>query len=65
MGPRSDDEGEFGEDRTEPMAQVDIDTEFIVAAAEVLDERVPGTDHPCRAEPFQPRIGASRALNRP
>jgi hypothetical protein len=24
-----------------------------VATSEVLDERVPGTDYPCRAEPFQ------------
>jgi hypothetical protein len=41
--PRSDGAGEFGEDRCEPMAWVDIHAEFVVSASEVLDERVPGT----------------------
>ena len=50
---RSDGMGEFGEDRCELMPWVDIRTEFVVATTEVLDERVPGTDHPCRAQPFQ------------
>jgi len=27
--------------------------EFVVAAAEVLHERVPGADHPCAAELFE------------
>ena len=32
------------------MPRVDIDTEFVVAAAEVLDEGVSGADHSGRAE---------------
>ena len=39
--------GEFGEGRREPMSWISIHAEFIVAAAEILDERVPATDHPC------------------
>ena len=48
-----DSEGEFGEDRGEPMSWIDIKAEFVVAAAEVLDERMPCIDHSGRAEPFQ------------
>ncbi len=29
------------------MPRVHIQTEFIVAAAEILDERMPGADHSC------------------
>jgi hypothetical protein len=47
------------------MARVGIDSEFIVAASEVLDEGVPSTDHPGRTKLFEPRIGRSRALSRP
>ena len=65
MVPESDGVGEFGEGRGYPMPRVDIDTEFVVTAAKVLDESVPSTDHPCRAQPFQPRIGRSRAFGRP
>jgi hypothetical protein len=50
---RSDSAGEFGKDRCEPRPSVDIYAEFVVAATEVLDERVPGTDHPCGAQLFQ------------
>ena len=32
------------------MLGIDIQTEFVVAATEVLDEGVPGADHPCAAE---------------
>ena len=35
------------------MPRSGIHTEFVVAAAEVLDERVPGTDDSGRVEPFQ------------
>ena len=45
--------GEFGEGCRESMPGVDIDAEFVVAAADVLDEGVPGTDDPGRAEPFE------------
>lgn len=36
------------------MARVGIDSEFIVAASEVLDEGVPSTDHPGRMKLFGP-----------
>jgi hypothetical protein len=62
---RSDGAGAFGEDRCELMPWVNIYAEFIVAVTEVLHERVSGTDHPCRAESFRPRIGRSRAFRRP
>jgi hypothetical protein len=52
-GPSLDGVGEFGEGCREPIPRVNIDSEFVVAAAEVLDECVPGTDHPRRAKPFQ------------
>jgi hypothetical protein len=45
--------GELGEGRRELSFRVDIDTEFVVAAPEVLDECVTGADHAGRAEPFQ------------
>ncbi len=35
------------------MPWVDIQAEFVVAATEILNECVPGADHPCRAESFQ------------
>jgi hypothetical protein len=41
----SDGQSEFGERGCHPMPRIDIDTEFVVAAAQVLDERVPGADH--------------------
>jgi hypothetical protein len=51
--PRSDGVGEFGEDRCESIPSIDIPAEFVVATTEVLHERVPSADHPCRAQPFQ------------
>jgi hypothetical protein len=45
--------GEFGEGRREPMPWVELHAEFVVAAAEVLNECVSGTDHAGRAEPFE------------
>lgn len=35
------------------MPWVAVHTEFVMTAAEILDECVPGTDHSCRTEPFQ------------
>jgi hypothetical protein len=35
------------------MPWVAVHTEFVVTAAEILDECVPGTDHSYRTEPFQ------------
>jgi hypothetical protein len=40
----SDGEGKVGEGDREPMARIEVDGEFIVSAAEVLDEGVSGTD---------------------
>jgi hypothetical protein len=55
--PRSDGTGEFGEDCCELMPLGDIHADFVVAAMEVLDERVHGTNHLCRAESFQDAYG--------
>ena len=62
--------GEFGEGFGDPMLGIEVDAEFVVAAAQVLDERVPGADDPVqitRAERscFSPRIGRSRDFSRP
>ena len=35
------------------MPSIDVRAEFVVTPMEILDERVSGTDHPCRAQPFQ------------
>ena len=47
-------EGQFGERCPERSFRVGLDTEFVVAASEVLDEPVAGTDHAGGAEPFEP-----------
>jgi hypothetical protein len=47
------------------MPAVDIQAQFIVAATEVMDERVPGTDHPCRAESFQAAHQPQSGLQKP
>lgn len=41
----SEDEGEFGERRRELVTRVGVGGDVVVAAAQVLHERVPGTDH--------------------
>jgi hypothetical protein len=56
---------EFGEDHCELRPLVDIQSEFVVAATEVLHKRVPGTDHPCRAEPFHAAHRPQPAFRRP
>ena len=50
--PCLDGEGELGEGRGEPMSGIDVKAEFVVAAAQVLDECVSGADDADRAEPF-------------
>jgi len=35
------------------MPSVDIHAQFVVSATEILQERVPGTDHPRRTESFE------------
>ncbi len=46
------------------MPWIGIPTEFAVAATEVLEERVPSTDHVDRAELRQTRMGLNRDLSR-
>ena len=63
--PRSNAEGEFGEGRREPTLWVEFHAEFVVAAADVLDEGVAGTDHAGERSRLRPRIGLSRDSSRP
>jgi len=57
--------GEFGEGCREPMPWAGLHAEFVVAAAEVLDERVSGTDTRAERNRFRPRIDRSRAFRHP
>ena len=57
--------GEVGEGCRELSLRGGMDAEFVVAAPEVLDERVAGADHADGAEPLSPRIGLSLALSHP
>jgi hypothetical protein len=41
---RSEGMGEFGEGSRKPMPRVELNAVFVVAAAEILHERVPGAD---------------------
>jgi len=43
--PRSDGECQFGECRREAQVWRDVNGEFVMAAAQVLDERMPDSDH--------------------
>ena len=49
----SDGKGEFDEARFEPAAGLGIQAEFVVSAAQVLDERMPATDNLRGADAFQ------------
>jgi hypothetical protein len=49
----SDGTREFNEGNREPVPDVHIDSEFVVATAQILDECVFGTNHTRRAESFQ------------
>jgi hypothetical protein len=60
--PRSDGEGKFGEGRWKPMLWVEFHAEFVVAAADVLDECVSGADHAGPAEPFEAAVPRVRAV---
>ena len=44
---QSDSVGELGDGCREPVPRVDVKAEFIVAAVEILDERMFDTDHSC------------------
>ena len=50
---RSDGSGEFGERGRDAAVWSGVETEFVVAAANVLHERVTEDDHPCRVVTFQ------------
>jgi hypothetical protein len=50
--PVSDCEGELAEDGREPAAGVGVKSELVVAAAQVLNERMPATDRLGGAQPF-------------
>ena len=49
----SDRQGQLIEGGRHPQRCGFFDSEFVVAAAEVLDEGVPGADHSCAAESFE------------
>lgn len=48
--PRSDREGEFGEDRRQSGPQVEVKAEFVVAAANALHEGVAIADPVCLSQ---------------
>ena len=62
VAPRSDGEGELGEGSREPMPGMNVGGKLVVAAAQVLDEGVPRTDHLCGPEPFQAAHGSQPGL---
>ncbi len=65
-GARSDGVGEFGEGRGDPMPQVDIDTEFVVAAdGDIWTKACPALITRAERSRFNPRIGRSRDFRRP
>lgn len=41
----SDGEAEFGERCWDPVVGIEVEGQFVVAAAQVLDERMSDTDH--------------------
>ena len=43
--PSLDGEGQFGEGCWEPVVRVEIEGQFVVAAAQVLHKRMSSTDH--------------------
>lgn len=47
VGFASDDSGQFTERRSDSELGLTVEPEFVVPAAEVLDERVSGDDHLC------------------
>jgi hypothetical protein len=62
--PRSDGEYELGEGSREPVPEIDVGGQFLVATASVLDENVPGAESPVLKEPFQTTHGPQRGLQR-
>jgi hypothetical protein len=63
---RSDGLGEFGERmRDSEMMVSRVDAECVVAAPDVLHQRVTAHDHACGVVALSPRIGRRRALGGP
>ena len=59
---RSDSKGQFGERCWDPVVQVEVEGQFVVTAAHVLDKRMPCTDARTERSRVRPRIGLNRAL---
>ncbi|MGO9297122.1 MAG: hypothetical protein ACLP52_25125 [Streptosporangiaceae bacterium] len=64
MTARSDDQRELVEGCADPVAGGYLGGEFIVPAAEILDERMPGGDDPRRAAAFHPDFPVRWLSNR-
>jgi hypothetical protein len=45
--------GEFSKSRREPMSWISVQAEFVVSAAQVLDECMASANYPGRAKPFE------------
>ena len=56
---------EFGERQADSIVWRDVGGEFVVAAAQVLHERVPAATVPVDWIRLRPRIGKNLALSRP
>lgn len=54
----SDRPGQLGEGSRRPRRRGFFDSAFVVAAAKILDERMPGADHPRAAETCSDRASA-------
>jgi hypothetical protein len=63
LGRGSDRSGELGERRRDPQFGTDVDAEFVVAAAQVLQEGVPAITTCAVRSVCSPRIGLSRRLS--
>lgn len=62
---RSDGKCELGEGGRQSVLWIDVGGEFVVATAQVLQERVTSRDHLAERSHFSPRIGRMRAVRRP
>ncbi len=63
--PGLDGEGEFSKRGCNPMPGLDIDREFVVAAAQVWTKAWPVLITRSESSLLSPRIGRSRDFNRP
>src|SRR5262249_28029382 len=58
----SEAEGELIEGGADPVVHWHVNSEFVVSAAKVLHERVPGRNRACRGEAFQSAHRAKSGL---